>query len=85
MARQERVKQLHQDLRIDENEMLRNKPRLKQQLKDLVDEYEDVFVTVNRTVGMVPDRYETHIRLKPGAKPKKQKLRQLHPQQLEDL
>ena len=34
---------------------------------------------------MVPDRYKTHIHLKPGAKPKKQKLRQLHPQQLEDL
>ena len=50
-----------------------------------MDKYEDVFVTVDRTVGMVPDHYETHIRLKPGAKPKKQKLRQLHPQQLEDL
>ena len=85
MTRQERVKQLHQDLKIDENKMLRDKPELRKKLKDLVDEYEDVFVTVDHTVGMVPDRYKTHICLKPGAKPKKQKLRQLHPQQLEDL
>ena len=75
LTRQERVKKLHQDLRIDENKMLRAKPVLKQKLKDLVDKYEDVFITVDCTVGMVPDRYETHICFKPGAKPKKQKLR----------
>ena len=78
MTRQERVKKLHQDLRIDENEMLRDKPVLRKKLKDLVDKYEDVFVTVDRTVGMVPDQYKTHIRLKPGAKPKKQKSIQQH-------
>ena len=85
LSRQERVKKLHQDLRIDQNKMLKNKPELRQRLKDLVDKFEDVFVTPNRTVGMVPNRYKTHICLKPGAKPKKQNLRQLHPQQLEDL
>ena len=47
LARQERVKKLHQDLGIDENEMLRAKPMLKQQLKDLVDKYEDVFIMVD--------------------------------------
>ena len=65
--------------------MLKDKLELRQRLKDLVDEFKDVFVTPDQMVGMVPDQYKTHIRLKPGAKPKKQKLRQLHPQQLEDL
>ena len=29
LSRQERVKQLHQDLRIDKNEMLKDKPKLR--------------------------------------------------------
>ena len=85
MNHQQRIEKLYTDLRIEENEMLKDKPEIKEKVKQLVAEYEDMFVMLGRMVGTDPDQYETHIRLKPGAKPKKQKLQQLHPQQLQDL
>ena len=43
--------------------------------------YMDIFTNKEKKVGMVPDRYRTTIKLKPGTVPIKQKLRPLHPQQ----
>ena len=69
LNKQEWIKKLHQDLEIDQNEMLKHKPRIRERLKELVAEFKDRFVMPGQTVGMVLDRYEIHICLKPGAKP----------------
>ena len=58
-----------------------NKPGHQEAVRELVSKYMDIFTNKEKKVGMVPDRYRTTIKLKPGTVPIKQKLRPLHPQQ----
>ena len=69
------MKQLIEELELDKCDFL----------EQLIEEYHDIFTTETRKVGMVPNRYQTTIKLKPGTVPIKQKLRPMHPQQQADL
>ena len=62
-----------------------DEPGCKEQVKELVREYQDIFTDKEMKVSMVPDRYCTTIKLKPGTVPVKQKLRPMHPQQQAEL
>ena len=80
-----RVEELFKALKLDENARLKKKPELLQKVKDLVRKYEDIFVDEGQTVGRVPDKYMFEVKLKPGTVPVKQKVRPLHPLQMESL
>ena len=74
------MKQLVEELELDHCDFL-DQPGRREQVEQLIEEYHDIFTTENRKVGMVPSRYRTTIKLKPGTVPIKQKLRPMHPQQ----
>ena len=78
------MKQLVEELELDNCDFL-NQPGRRKQVKELVEEFHDIFTTEERKVGMVPDKYRTTIKLKPGTVPIKQKLRPMHPQQQAEL
>ncbi|MDH5679891.1 MAG: reverse transcriptase family protein, partial [Nitrospinota bacterium] len=80
-----RVEELFKALKLDENVRLKKKPALLKKVKELVRSYEDIFVAEGQTVGRVPDKYTFEVKLKPGAVPVKQKVRPLHPLQMESL
>mgnify|MGYP001800389696 CR=1 FL=1 len=79
-----RVKQLVEELELDKCDFL-EQPGRREQVEQLLGEFHDIFTTETKKVGMVPDRYRTTIKLKPGTVPIKQKLRPMHPQQQADL
>merc|ERR1711973_530117 len=73
-----RVKQLVEELELDKCDFL-EQPGRREQVEKLIGEFHDIFTTETKKVGMVPDRYRTTIKLKPGTVPIKQKLRPDHP------
>ena len=79
-----RVKQLVEELELDKCDFL-DQPGRREQVEKLIAEYHDIFTTETRKVGMVPNKYCTTIKLKPGTVPIKQKLRPMHPQQQAEL
>ena len=78
------MNRLLEELELDQCDYL-NQPGCKKQVEELVREYQDIFTDEGKKVGMVPSRYCTTIKLKPGAVPVKQKLRPMHPQQQAEL
>ena len=78
------MKQLVEELELDHCDFL-DQPGCRKQVEELIEEYHDIFTTENRKVGMVPNKYCTTIKLKPGTVPIKQKLRPMHPQQQAEL
>ena len=78
------MKQLIEELELDKCDFL-EQPGRREQVEKLIEEYHDIFTTETRKVGMVPNKYCTTIKLKPGTVPIKQKLRPMHPQQQAEL
>ena len=78
------MKQLVEELELDQCDFL-DQPGCREQVEKLITEYHDIFTTETRKVGMVPNKYCTTIKLKPGTVPIKQKLRPMHPQQQAEL
>ena len=76
--------QLVEELELHKSDYL-DEPGHREEVKKLVGEYQDIFINKERKVVMVPDRYCTTIKLKPGTIPIRQKLRPMHPQQQAEL
>ena len=79
-----RAEELLQELRLDEKELLNADPALKEQVKELVREYSDVFSSPEVAFGKT-SLIEFEIHLEPGSKPVKAKLRPTNPKQRADL
>ena len=71
-------------MRLDEKELLNADPALKEQVKELVREYSDVFSSPEVAFGKT-SLIEFEIHLEPGSKPVKAKLRPTNPKQRADL
>ena len=76
--------QLIRDLRIDENDLLKANPAIREKLKALVREYTDIFSSPEQNIGKT-DLIEFEINLEPGTRPVKQKTRPLNPKQKESF
>ena len=79
------VDELIRKLKIEENEILKKNPVIKSKLVKMVTKYADVFADPEGVQIGMTDQIEFDIELKPGAKPKKQKLRPLNPYQRKSL
>ena len=79
-----RVEELWKELRLEENEMLKKEPELKEKLKELIKEYSDIFSSPEQSFGKT-SLIEFEIRLEPGTKPVKTKLRPINPKQRASL
>ena len=75
---------LYEDLKLDDNELLKKHPRLLKQVKDLVRKYQDVFSSPEQAIGKT-DLMEFDITLTEGARPVRSKVRPLNPKQKESL
>ena len=75
---------LYTELKIDENEILKENPEIKQQLKDLIQEYADIFSSPTEEFGKT-SLLEFDIKLKKNATPVAQRCRPLNPAQRKDL
>ena len=79
------IMELIRKLKIEENEILKKNPSIKARLIKLIEDYADVFADPEGVQIGITDQIEFDIELKPGAKPKKQKLRPLNPYQRKSL
>ena len=79
-----RVEELWKELRLEKNEMLKKEPELKEKLKELIKEYSDIFSSSEQSFGKT-SLIEFEIRLEPGTKPVKTKLRPINPKQRASL
>ena len=75
--------ELIKQLRVEENQLLRKHPKVKQKLKELIIKYQDVFGGA-KEVGKT-DLVECELTLKPGSKPVSQKFRPINPALEADL
>ena len=80
----DRAEELIKELQIDEKELLKADPVLKEKVKDLVREYADIFSSPEVTFGKT-SLIEFEINLEPGSKPVKAKVRPTNPKQRQDL
>ena len=72
-------------LKIEENEILSENPKIKEKLIELVIEYADVFSDPEGTQIGTTKLLEFDVKLKEGAKPVRQRIRPLNPKQRESL
>ena len=79
-----RAEELIRELKLDEKKLLNADPALKEQVKELVREYSDVFSSPEVAFGKT-SLIEFEIHLEPGSKPVKSKLRPINPKQRADL
>ena len=79
-----RAEELIKELKLDEKELLNADPALKEQVKELVREYSDIFSSPEVAFGKT-SLIEFEIHLEPGSKPVKSKLRPINPKQRADL
>ena len=79
-----RVEELVKELRLDEKELLKADPKLKEKLVELVREYLDIFSSPEEVFGKT-SLVEFEINLEPGSKPYKAKVRPTNPKQRQDL
>jgi deoxyuridine 5'-triphosphate nucleotidohydrolase len=70
------------DLGMEENELLREHPKVKKQVKRLIFEFKDIF---SRAAPGKTDLVKMKLRLKPGTEPVRQRYRDLNPKMLKDL
>ena len=80
----DRVEELIKELRLDEKELLKADPILKEEVESLVKEYSDVFSSPEVAFGKTT-LIEFEVNLKPGSKPVKAKVRPTNPKQRADL
>ena len=59
VCKAEHVKQLIEDLGIEDYLMLKAKPKVKEKLKHLPVKYKNIFIFEGRTMGRVPEKYVT--------------------------
>ena len=78
------LEELLTKLKINENVVLQEQPEVKKKLINLLDKYRDVFASSTRVTGTTT-LIEFDIVLKQGAKPVKQKVRPLNPEQRDSL
>ena len=78
------LQRIYDELKLDQNEILKQNPQLMADLKTLVRDYSDIFSSPERAIGKT-DLVEMEIKLVPGAKPKKAGCRPLNPHQRADL
>ena len=83
-SKEERIKTLWSELKLDEKEILMEDPALMKEVKELIAEYEDVFKSPEQPFGRT-DLVECKLRLKPDVKPIKQKGRPMNPKMEEEL
>ena len=81
---EEELEKLCQELNLDNNTLLKPHPKMLQQVKGLIREYQDVFSSPEQAIGKT-DLMEFDITLTPGARPVKSKVRPLNPKQKESL
>ena len=79
-----RAEELIKELRLDEKELLNADPALKEQVKELVGEYSDVFSSPEVAFGKT-SLIEFEIHLEQGSKPVKARVRPTNPKQRADL
>ena len=79
---EEIFKELWTDLQMEKNELLREHPEVKRQVKSLVYFYRDIF---DKGKSGKTDLVKMKLKLKPGAEPVGQKYRDLNPALLADL
>ena len=79
-----RAEELIKELRLDEKELLKADPKLKEKVEELVREYLDIFSSPEEVFGKT-DLVEFEINLEPGSKPYKTKVRPINPKQRQDL
>ena len=72
------VQELYDKLKIEENEMLKEHPKIKRKLKSLIYKYSHIFATPEHGVGRT-DVMEASIKLKEGTVPVYQKPRVMNP------
>ena len=81
---QEHKEQIIRDLRLHENDMLKQNPTIKEKVIKLVHQYSQVFGEPGLSTGLT--KLTTFdIELKAGAKPHRSKVRPLNPRQMESL
>ena len=78
------AKKVIEELKIEENEMLKSKPEIKMKLKELITKYKDVFSNPDAQIGTTT-LMEFDIQLKEDATPAAHRLRPLNPYQRADL
>jgi len=75
-------KEVWADLEMEDNELLKEHPDVKKQVKQLIWEYRDIF---SREAPGHTDLVTMKLRLKPGTEPIRQRYRELNPKMLKDL
>ena len=80
-----KIDDLIKKLKIEENEILKENPVVKDKLIQIIEEYSDVFSDPEGVEIGTTDLIEFSVELKEGARPVKQKLRPLNPKQRESL
>ena len=80
-----KITEILQKLKIEENEILKKNPVIKDELIQVITEYADVFSDPEGVEIGTTDLIEFDVKLKEGAKPVRQKLRPLNPKQRESL
>ena len=84
VSKEDNLQKLYEDLRLDENQMLKEHPEMLKKVKDLVQKYQDVFSSPEQATGKT-NLTEFDIKLKDDAKPVKSKVRPLNPKQKASL
>ena len=79
------VKELIKKLKIEENEILKSNPTVKEKVIELIAEYRDVFSDPEGQQIGTTDLVEFEVELQEGARPVRQKLRPLNPAQRDSL
>ena len=80
----DRLAEIWDELGLEKNEVLKDKPRLKRKLARLLDEYQEVFSDPENMYGKT-DMMEFSVELKEGTRPVKARCRPLNPKQKESL
>ena len=80
-----KIDDLIKKLKIEENEILKENPVIKDKLIQIIEEYSDVFSDPEGVEIGTTDLIEFSVELKEGARPVKQKLRPLNPKQRQSL
>ena len=81
---EEEIEKLFQDLKLYDNKMLREHPGMLEKTKELIRRHKEVFSSPDQVIGKT-DLIEFDIKIKPGTKPKKARLRPLNPKQKKSL
>ena len=80
-----KIGEIIKKLKIEENEILKKNPVVKDKLIQVIEDYADVFSDPEGVEIGTTDLIEFDVRLKEGARPIRQKLRPLNPKQRDSL